>query len=166
MKQGFDFHGLGVIDLKEKTATIIDSGNEKFYSSTLSHIGRAVAGILLHPDETANKYLSTASHNFSQNELLAVVEELTGTKFAVTHENSAELERIGHEKLAAGEPAAFIIFLRTWNSTDGIGHGLMEEESDNALVGVQFEDLKAEVESWLKRAGAGVSTVNQRGSYE
>ncbi|KAK4141337.1 uncharacterized protein C8A04DRAFT_31087 [Dichotomopilus funicola] len=163
---GFDFNGLGVIDLKEKKATIIDSGNEKFYTSTLSHIGRSVAGILLHPDETANKYLATASHNFSQNELLAVVEELTGTKFAVIHEKSEDLTRVGLEKLAAGEPIAFIYFLRTWNGTDGIGHGLTEEESDNALVGVPYEDTKAEVQRWLERAGAGVSTVNKRESYE
>ncbi|KAK4237524.1 hypothetical protein C8A03DRAFT_44611 [Achaetomium macrosporum] len=151
---GLDFSGLGTINLNDKTATIIDSGNEKFQASNLAHVGKAVAGILKHPDETANKYLATASFNLSQNELIALVETLTGSKLPVTRVKSADLQKAGEEKLAAGDPRAFVDFLRVHNSADGAGNALTEEESANKLIGLPYEDLRASVESWLKRKGA------------
>ncbi|KAL2260103.1 hypothetical protein VTK26DRAFT_6007 [Humicola hyalothermophila] len=151
---GLDRFGLSVINLKDKTATVIDSGNEKWPASNLAHVGRAVAGILKHPDETANKYLATASFNLSQNELIAIVEELTGQKFPVaTHETSSDLQKEGERKLEAGDYRAFVDFLRVHNSADGAGNALKESESANELIGVPYEDLKASVEAWLKRAG-------------
>jgi hypothetical protein len=113
-----------------------------------------VAGILKHPDETANKYLATASFNLSQNELVALVEELTGSKFPVTKVSSADLRKAGEEKLAAGDYSAFVEFLRVHNSADGAGNGLPEEESANGLIGVPYEDVRPVVESWLRREGA------------
>ena len=107
-----------------------------------------------HPDETANKYLATASFNLSQNELVALVEELTGSKFPVTRVKSADLQRAGEEKLAAGNYSAFVDFLRVHNSADGAGNGLTEEESANGLIGLPYEDVRAAVESWLRREGA------------
>jgi hypothetical protein len=109
---------------------------------------------LKHPDETANKYISTASFNLSQNELIAVVEELTGSKLAVTKIKSADLQQTGETKLAAGDYSAFVDLLRAHNSADGAGNGLPEEKSANGLVGVPYEDVKEGVKSWLKREGA------------
>ena len=106
-----------------------------------------------HPDETANKYISTASFNLSQNELIAVVEELTGSKLAVTKIKSADLQQTGETKLAAGDYSAFVDLLRAHNSADGAGNGLTEE-SANGLVGVPYEDVKESVKSWLEREGA------------
>jgi hypothetical protein len=133
---------------------VIDSGNEKFQASTLSHIGRAVAGILRHPDETANRYLATASFNLSANELVALVEELTGSKLAVSRVAAADLVKAGEEKLAAGDFRAFVDFLGAHNSADGAGNALSEEESANGILGLPYEDLRAEVESFLRRQGA------------
>lgn len=145
---------MGIINLKDKTATVVDSGNEKFYASTFPQIGRVVAGILKNPDQTANKYLSTASFNLSQNELIALVEELTGSKLSVTKLSSADFRQAGEEKLAAGNYAAFVDLLKVHNHADGAGNGLSEEQSDNRLVGVPYEDVKVVVEEWLKRQGA------------
>jgi uncharacterized protein YbjT (DUF2867 family) len=151
---GLKFSGLGIINLKEKKATVVDSGNEKFQASTLAHIGKAVAGILKHPEETANKYLSTASFNLSQNELIAIVEELVGQKFPVTHQKSGDLQKAGEEKLAAGDFRAFVDFLRAHNNADGAGNELKKEDSANELIKVPYEDLRAAVESWLKEEEA------------
>ncbi|KXX72799.1 Isoflavone reductase IRL, partial [Madurella mycetomatis] len=150
---GLEWSGLGTINLKEKKATVVDSGNEKWQASTLAHIGKAVVGILKHPDETSNKYLATASFNLSQNELIAIVEELTGSKFAVAHEKSADLQKAGEEKLALGDYRAFIDFLRVHNSADGAGNALKEEDAANKLIGLPYENLKAVVEKWLKKEG-------------
>jgi hypothetical protein len=111
-------------------------------------------GILNHPDETANKYLSTASFTLSQNELVALVEELTGSKLPVTHVKSADLQKEGEDKLAVGDFRAFVDFLRVHNGADGAGNGLTEEQTANGLIGLPYEDLRAAVESWLKRSGA------------
>jgi len=109
---------------------------------------------LQHPDETANKYLGSASFNLSQNELIALVEDLTGSKLPVTHVKSADVQKAGEDKLAAGDFRAFVDFLRVHNSADGAGNELTEEQSANGLIGLPYEDLKVVVESWLKRQGA------------
>lgn len=151
--QGLERSGLGTINLKEKKATVVDSGNEKWPASTLAQIGKAVVGILKHPDETSNRYLATASFNLSQNELIAIVEELTGSKFPVAHEKSADLQKAGEEKLASGDYRAFTDFLRVHNSADGAGNELKEEDAANKLIGLPYENLKAVVEKWLKKEG-------------
>ncbi len=152
--QGLDRSGLGIVHLKDKTATVVDSGNEKFQASTLAQIGKAVAGILQHPDETANKYVSAASFNLSENELVALVEELAGSRLAVNRVKSEDLRRAGEEKLAVGDFRGFVDLLRVHNSADGAGHGLKEGESVNEVIGLPHEDLRAAVESWLRREGA------------
>lgn len=151
--QGLDFSGLG-INIKDKTATVIDSGDEKWYASNLAQVGRAIAGILKHPKETANKYLATASFNLSQNDLIRTVEELVGTKLAVTRVKAVELQKEGEEKLAQGNYMAFVDFLRVHNSADGAGNGLSEEQSANGVIELPYEDVRASVESWLRREEA------------
>ncbi|KAK4445551.1 hypothetical protein QBC34DRAFT_413025 [Podospora aff. communis PSN243] len=144
------------INIKEKTANIVDSGNEKFQTSNLHQIGRAVAGILKHPDETANKYFATSSFNPSQNELVSVVEELIGSKLTINHLKSGDLHKAGEEKLAQGDYRAFGDFLKAHNHADGAGNDVKEDDSDNlnSVIGLPFEDLKESVRDWLKQAGA------------
>ena len=148
--QGLDYSGLG-INITDKTATFVDSGEEKWYASNLAQVGKAVAGILKHPEETANKYLATASFNISHNELVGLVEELTGTKLAVTRIKAEVLQKEGEKKLEKGDYSAFIDFLRVHNSADGAGNGLSEEQSANGIIGLPYEDPRASVESWLRR---------------
>jgi hypothetical protein len=150
--QGLDRFGLKTINLDSKTASVVDSGNERFYASTLAQVGRAVVHILQHPAETANRYLAIASFNLSQNELIKVVEELTGQEYPVTSRaNSAELQKVGEEKLAKGDYSAFLELLTVHLHADGAGNALAEEKSANALIELPYEDLKTEVAAWLKR---------------
>ncbi|KAK4187481.1 hypothetical protein QBC35DRAFT_523541 [Podospora australis] len=146
--------GLGVINLADKTATVVDSGNEKFQVSNLRQVGKAVVGILKHPEETKNKYLSTSSFQLSQNELIKTVEEVTGQEFKVVkREKSEEIQKAGEEKLANGDYRAFMDFLRVVNNADGAGNAVTEEESANRLIELPYEDLRETVERWLKGAG-------------
>ncbi len=136
---------------KEKKITIVDSGDEKWQASTLQHIGKVVAGILKHPDQTANKYLETASFQISQNEVVSIAEELSGAKYEVSRVNSADLQKTGEEKLAKGDFSAFLPLLQAYNGADGADHA---GTLDNALVGVPEEDPKAVVKKALTKAGA------------
>lgn len=122
-----------------------------------SHIGRAVAQILRHPDLTKNQYLSTASFNVSQKQVLQIVEELTGQKFEnVTHEDSKEIYQRGLEKLKTakeGDHAPFVDFLKAYFLADGAGNELKPEESANEKLGLQTEDVRAVVKGWLEEEG-------------
>lgn len=151
--KGLEHGGIG-LDPNNKTAIIIDSGNEKWAASNLPHIGRAVAAILQHPEETANKYLFTASFLTSQAELLKIAEEETGSKFTVTHEKSEDVQKRGEGKLAKGDFSAFRELVRVHNFKDGIGNTLRDEDSANKLLGLPTEDVRASVQKWLVKIGA------------
>ncbi|KAL1865137.1 hypothetical protein VTK73DRAFT_5462 [Phialemonium thermophilum] len=142
---GLRFGSLG-IDVPNKTATIVDSGNEKWQASNLHHIGKAIAAVLRNPDAVANEYIGTASFDVSQNEVLQAVEEVTGTKLSVTRVSSEDLRKLGEEKLAAGDFSAFLQLVRVWNFADGAGHAL-GANSANAKLGLPNDDLKATIKA-------------------
>lgn len=142
-------------DAKTKKALIVDSGNEPFQTSNKGLIAKAVAAILKRPQETANKYLSIASFQPTHNEILQIVEELTGNKWNVERQSTAELQRIGEEKLAKGDFSAFGQLLRVHLYRDGEGHALKDDEKANKLLGLPEEEaLRETLRKWLASAGA------------
>lgn len=140
--------------MKTKTATIYDSGNEPSSNSNLDFIGKAVVSVLQHPQETANKYLTVASFTPSQNEILQIIEEETGTKWNIKHVNTADLEKIGNEKLANGDFSAFRDFLRAHLYGDGRGNAPKGDNNANGLLGLPTGDLRGTIRNWLSEAGA------------
>lgn len=133
-----------------KTAVIYDSGNEPVQGSNLSFIGRAVVAILSQPEKTANQYLSIASFNPSQNQILEILERETGEKWNVEHANTAEQEKIGLEKLNKGDFSAFSNLLRKHAYADGANHAVQGGNSANELLGLQEDDLAATLKEWLR----------------
>ncbi|KAI1638368.1 hypothetical protein F4809DRAFT_600540 [Biscogniauxia mediterranea] len=143
-------HGSVGYDKKTRTATIYDSGNEPVQVSNLPFIGRAVAAILSNPSKTANKYLTIASFNPTQNEILDILEKETGEKWKVTHATTAEAEKVGVEKLGRGDFSSFLDLLRARIFRDGAGLAVKGESNAATLVGLQEEDLSATLKEWLK----------------
>ncbi|KAI1770309.1 NAD(P)-binding protein [Hypoxylon cercidicola] len=137
-------------DKRTKTATIYDSGDEPVQASNLPFLGRVVAAILSQPEKTANQYLSVASFNPSQNQILKIVEAKTGEKWKVEHASTAEQEKIGVEKLSKGDYSAFSNLLRSRIYADGAKLAVGGENSAVGLLGLQEEDLAASVEEWLQ----------------
>ena len=137
------------MDIKNRKSRLKDSGNEPYSTSSLPYIGKAVAAILQKPEKTANKYLNIAGVTTTQNEVLAIVEKLTGDKFEVTHVRSAESERIGDEKLARGDYSAFGNYLEQFLFADGSGNGLEGDENAIRLLGLEEENLEEVVKSAL-----------------
>ncbi|KAI2467633.1 NAD(P)-binding protein [Annulohypoxylon bovei var. microspora] len=132
-----------------KAAVIYDSGDEPVQASNLAFIGRAVAAILSQPEKTANQYLSVASFNPSQNQILEFVEKETGEKWKVEHASTAEQEKIGLEKLGKGDFSAFSNLLRRHVYADGANRAVRGEDSANGLLGLQEDDLAATLKEWL-----------------
>ncbi|RYC64773.1 hypothetical protein CHU98_g1463 [Xylaria longipes] len=142
-------HGSIGLDKATKTATIYDSGNEPYQASNLPHIGKAIAAVLKHPEPTINRYISIASFNPTQNQVLEIAEKLTGSKWTVNHIPASEQQQIGVEKLSKGDYSAFSNLLR--KRVYGDGAGLAVEGPDNALdlLGLEGEDLEGSLRTWL-----------------
>ncbi|KAI1137316.1 NAD(P)-binding protein [Hypoxylon sp. FL0543] len=133
-----------------KTAVIYDSGNEPVQASNLPFIGRVIASVLSQPDKTANQYLTIASFNPTQNQILEIVEAETGEKWKVEHASTAEQETIGLEKLSKGDYSAFSNLLRRRIYADGANLAVKKEDNAIFLLGLEEEDLAATVKEWLR----------------
>ncbi|KAI1498996.1 hypothetical protein F5X99DRAFT_296986 [Biscogniauxia marginata] len=136
-------------DKTARTAVISDSGNEPVQASNVAFVGKAVASVLSNPDKTANQYLSVASFNPSQNEILDILQKETGESWKVTHVNTADHEKVGLEKLAKGDFSAFVDLLRARVFRDGAGLAVKGPNSADSLLGLEEEDLTATLKEWL-----------------
>ncbi|KUI55744.1 hypothetical protein VP1G_03147 [Cytospora mali] len=140
-------------DLKAKKATIYDSGNEPFQTSNLGFIAKAVGSILKHPNETANRYILVASFQPTLNQILQILEDETGSKWAVENVSTQDLQKAGEEKLAKGDFSAFRELLRVHLYRDGEGHPVPADEKANNLLELPEEDLRGTIRKWVASAG-------------
>lgn len=129
--------------LADHETTIWDSGHARFSCSTTPNIARAVMQVLLHPNETANKYIYTSSFEITQSEILASLEKITGGKaWSVTHVTSEDQIKAGREAMAVGD---FVGSgkLALAASYRGIYGADFEKEGKlaNAMLGVPKENL-------------------------
>jgi hypothetical protein len=99
------------------------------------------------PEETKNKYLNIAGVTTTQNEVLKIVEQVTGDKFEVSHVTGAELEKRGDEKIAKGDFSAFGDYLEQFLFADGAGHSLKGDENVIGLLGLKEENLEEVIKS-------------------
>lgn len=136
-------------DAKAKKATVYDSGNEPFQTTSVSLIAKAVASVLKHPQETANKYLSIASFQPSLNEILQIVKDETGAEWTVERVSTQDLQKAGEEKLSKGDFSAFRELLRVHIHRDGDGHSVPNGELANELLELPKEDLRDSIRKWL-----------------
>jgi hypothetical protein len=142
-------HGSFGLNIPSKTATIYDSGNEPFTATNLPTIGFAIASVLQHPAETANKYIDIASFRTSQNELLKIAEEETGTKWTVNRVSTEGITEAADAKLAKFDYSAFSDYLKVYEFRDGEGQSPKDEELANGLLGLPREDVRESLKKAL-----------------
>lgn len=135
--------------MKDKTATIYDSGDETFTGTNLYFIGQTIAAVLKHPEQTANKYIEVASFITSQNELLKLLEEETGTEWTVERKQTEYYGKLADEKLAKGDYSAFGDYLKVILFGDGKGTCPKEADLANKELGLPKEDLKTTIKAAL-----------------
>ncbi|KAI4729064.1 NAD(P)-binding protein [Aureobasidium sp. EXF-10728] len=132
--------GLGwLVNLKGKTQ-INDNGNSVHSFTLLNDIGKAVAGILNHPEETKNRgvYVQTAA--LSQNQALKIAQKVN-PEFKAETENVdlAEVEKNAYAELSKENGdigSAMRGFIKISIFKDGYGN-LWDEKNDNELLGVK-----------------------------
>ncbi|KAL2884334.1 hypothetical protein SGCOL_000275 [Colletotrichum sp. CLE4] len=90
-------------DLKSHSATIYDSGNELFTAMSIGKIGKPIAAVFKHPEETKNRYVRLSAPTISQRAILAVLERLTNTKWDTATVSTQEARRQGKIKVQNGD---------------------------------------------------------------
>ncbi|KAI0490406.1 hypothetical protein F4859DRAFT_7151 [Xylaria cf. heliscus] len=146
--------GLLGLDVRSKTATVIDSGEQEFTASTISLVAKATASTLLHPEETRNKYVQVHSFTLSQNLLLEALERVAGAKFARKNMRREDLLALATKHQQDGDNGHGYYELVTAMSYSGSPYTLFPERAarGNELLGlVEEEDLDAMIRRVLAK---------------
>ncbi|KAH7251484.1 hypothetical protein BKA59DRAFT_435379 [Fusarium tricinctum] len=85
--------GLLCLDIKTKTGELVDSGEPKFTTTTVSQVGKATAAALSQSHKTKNEYVQVGSYNTTQKQVIEALERISKTKF--------ELKPLDNKKLYA-----------------------------------------------------------------
>jgi hypothetical protein len=133
-------------DVKSCTCTIFDDGNTPFSATTLSSVGKAVAGILKHPGETSNKSLYCESLNVTQNQCLATFQKATGKDWIVNRVTTADAVKENIEKLAKRDVMGLyqLLVCSIYGPNYGCNYRAIPGFSSE-LLGVPQEDLRTVV---------------------
>ncbi|KAF2093338.1 NAD(P)-binding protein [Rhizodiscina lignyota] len=92
-------------DPESKSAEIWNTGNERFSTTNLPTIGKAIVNLLTSPEKLEackNRYVLISSYTTTQNEVLKTFEKVTGEKWAVTHVDAEKRGKEGQDMLARG----------------------------------------------------------------
>ncbi|KAJ5088413.1 oxidoreductase CipA [Penicillium angulare] len=138
-----------LMNLQGPSTPIYNGGNGLWSTTTLAGTGRAVAGILMHPSETKNRYVFVAEAELSQNILL----DMSGMKDQITLENmkSKDLEAAAYEAIQRNPPdhQMFAVnLIRQVIFSEEYGNRF--EKLDNELLGVNMLS-EAEIIELVKR---------------
>lgn len=130
-------------------ARIFDGGEIKWSATTLNTVAQATVAVLLKAQETRNRRLFIESFLITQNQLLTVLERVTGRKWDAEHvdsqkfmlETKSEIERDPGNHVAREDLVGVV----------GIVEGNWEEKEwfANGLLGLQGEDLEGVVRKVL-----------------
>jgi hypothetical protein len=94
------------IDVKNRSATIYDSGNARFSVTTSTNTALAVVKSLLKPEETVNKHIFLSDFTATPRAIISALEQATGEKFSITQKESAPILKDLRERYDNGEAGA------------------------------------------------------------
>ncbi|ORZ31980.1 hypothetical protein BCR44DRAFT_1404898, partial [Catenaria anguillulae PL171] len=91
------------IDIKNKSASLINDGNARVSGTSLASVGKAVVAVLQHADKAVNQRIAVSDTTFTQNELLAEVQRQVGGDagaWTVSHTPLEQVKQEGFAKLS------------------------------------------------------------------
>jgi uncharacterized protein YbjT (DUF2867 family) len=140
-----------LLDLKSGTPCIYASGDQLFSTTTLASIGRAVVGVLSHPEETKNRAVYVQDIAISQNRLLAIARKLAPSiKLDPVYASTVEMKKAADERIAKGEFTMDVLVQHIIVSIFGEGYGGHMAKTDNELLGMPGDMTNQDVEAILK----------------
>lgn len=142
-----------IIDVKNKQATLYDGGDRVFSATTLSHIGKAVAGVLRKPAETKNRAVYVQSTATTLKTLVAAGKKATGQPESWTETvvpvDDVQAEAFAELQKEKPDPSIFAVkFIKV--GIFGDGYGAHFQKLDNDLLGVK-ELSAGELEALVAR---------------
>ncbi|KIW00313.1 uncharacterized protein PV09_08200 [Verruconis gallopava] len=142
---------MGTFDVRNRTATIVGTGDERIGFTTMHDVGRFVVAALKRPTEARNQTLKVQSFVATQNQIISEFEKQTATKWGVEYVPFSELTAKEKLQWAEENPIAPIYTLRRiW-----IGGGTLYDHLDNESLGVLETDNLEKVIAHKIRTGGG-----------
>ena len=139
-------------DVKNQKASLFNGGRDIWSTATLSTVGLAVKNALLHPNETANRYLYIESLTVSQSEIVASLEKATGKPWEREQVDAEEMKRSGLEKMSKGDHSSVVSLIRYVNCVAGYGGNYTEDRGTaNGVLGLPKATLDEEVRKLVCR---------------
>lgn len=151
INQGLKTPGAIGFNLDAKSAVIYDSGNEPLSATNLDAVVSATGRALHLASATANRYISISSVTTTQNDMLARLEEESGTQWSITRVSTQDVLAQGRKKFARGDYSCFLEFLAVHLFQDDGNHIVVapDDPSGNKLLSVPALDLNVIVRNVL-----------------
>jgi uncharacterized protein YbjT (DUF2867 family) len=130
------------VNLKGGPTRVFDGGDDKHSMTLLSDVGKAVVGVLKHPEETKNRAVYVQSAAVSQNELIEVAEKVKpGVKIDRQDTSVEQLLKDSYKQLEHGGDQigkAMIGFIVVSIFGDSKEYGnVWSGKNDNELLGIK-----------------------------
>lgn len=126
----------GTFDVKNKSATLLGTGNENISFTTQEDVGKLLVASLRHPDESRNKALKVNSFTTTGHQIVAEFEKQTGEKWSVSYTSLDHLKELEQNAWNESKPIAHVYTLRRiW--TQG---GTLYDKIDNDLIAAPEPD--------------------------
>lgn len=148
-------NGFLEFDIPQKKATVWDDGERRFTLTNERALGDSVIGVLRNPEQTKNRYLYVASVETSQNEIVAALEEATGSSWDIRRVRTDAQVDEGTELLANGDfNGAFTLVRATVfaNIPDLRSNYAKDETLANETLGIKMENVKEVVQRVVNAA--------------
>ncbi|SPJ85021.1 related to 2`-hydroxyisoflavone reductase [Fusarium torulosum] len=127
---------------------VADGGNIPMSSTTLDDIGKAIAPVLLKPEETVNKIYYIHTVVMTQNQVLGYAREAApDAEFVVEHVDTAVLVEAAWKRYHEGKRDRISLRDFVIRASYGLGNGFFPK-TDNELLGIRQwsdEELKEEI---------------------
>jgi hypothetical protein len=125
----------------KKIAALHDGGERLYSTTTLATIGKAVVGVLNHPEETKNRVVRVGEASTTLKEVLALSQEIVGSDgWTVTEPDTTEAVEKALVQVKQGNITHETIFPFIFKAIWGEGNGGHFDKTDNELLGIQKLD--------------------------
>lgn len=141
--------GLLGLNVKDKTITIVDSGNATFSTTNLLYVGNALIKILENAGATKNQYVYISEFQVSQNELLAAAEKVMGEKFTVDRVSAKDHVAFGNKLLQNGNHAGIGALVQSITFGDEKLGDLSPSGLWNEKLGLELDSIEDSIKAGL-----------------
>ena len=145
-------NGFLEFDIANRTAKVWDAGKKRFTMTNEKELAHSVPSALQHPRQTQNRFLHVASVEATQQEILAALEQASGSTWTVTETTTAKEMDAAGKKLARGDFSGALTLVRAtvFSNTPGLHSNYARDETlANDVLGLPLESVRETVERVL-----------------